>query len=300
MSWVDAKDEFSGMQTLLQAALGYASSRKKLVASIIVDARVALTAFQHVSHFCKYARLLVEESQEARLKSRLAQSCFGLDPFSLPVTKNHQFLQMDENAYRDWLVWIFEIFAERWGENGLLSIYKWLFDEESISRLDRVTANDLEGPVIKREEPVMHGNEGRRGRLDILIQFRKARLVRHIEVKVNSAESESPTFAKHDGYVKSLNENEEFRGYDIRHILLVTQAAQPNYPVESGVSFYPVTWRNLAYRLRHLAVSEEIPRLIGGVILLFCALIEQRLLGLTRDSRDQLQYLRQEGAEYGS
>ena len=275
---IDAANAFDSLQAFVQAAANHAGfSKRQHECSVLT----AISGFQGCEQFAKVAQALESECSEARLHSPIADK-LGADPFSLPITLHRQFQKFKENDYSDWLAWVLQVLCQE--VDYPINLCERLF----LGETQQTVLNDKEVPKIQRESPLKKGHEGQSGQADLLVSFKDNGLLRHIEVKVTSAELAD--LVKHQGYVDSLDE--EYSGFGIRHILLVTKSARKDYPVDGrDHSFTALTWAELCQRFRHVVQDTKMTILSASIAMLFCGLVEQQLLGIQKDSIAQLKHL---------
>lgn len=142
---------------------------------------------------------------------------------------------------------------------------------------------EYEVPLIQREFPVEEGHAGHAGRLDLFIHFAKVGLTWNIEVKKGTAEEAD--LAKNIGYSNALAATRQYR--HCRHLLLVTEHEKEKYD-----EFCPVRWEELCVRIRKWIMSHRDGGLESAMLLLLCAIIEQKLLGIALGSIRQMEYIR--------
>lgn len=206
---------------------------------------------------------------------------FGLDPFSLPISEHRHLRKLNENDYSDWLAWTLRVLCINSSNPYSLC------DELFFDRKSSINTDDKNPLIITREYIVEKGHEESSGRLDLLIHSKSLSKYIHIEVKVFDAESAD--LKKNDGYADSLDE--QFPDC-VSHVLLVLDHQNVSYRHgKKDHEFKVVKWIDLSRRLRRIALNESSPSLIPGITLFFCSIIEQKLLGITKDSLMQFDYL---------
>ena len=275
---IDAVNAFESLQAFVQAAVTHAGFSKRQYGCSVL---AAISGFQGCEQFAKTALALESECREARLHSPIADK-LGADPFSLPITLHRRFQGLNENDYSDWLAWVLQVLCQE--VTDPIKLCERLFFGE----MQQTVLNDKEVPYIQREIPLKKGHEGQSGRADLMVLFKDNGLLRHIEVKVTPAESAK--LGKHIGYVESLDE--DYKGFSIRHILLVTKSSRESHPVPGrDHSFTALTWAALCQRLRQVVQDTKMTTLSASIAMLFCGLVEQQLLGIQKDSIAQLKHL---------
>ena len=275
---IDAVNAFESLQAFVQAAVTHAGFSKRQYGCSVL---AAISGFQGCEQFAKTALALESECREARLHSPIADK-LGADPFSLPITLHRRFQGLNENDYSDWLAWVLQVLCQE--VTDPIKLCERLFFGE----MQQTVLNDKEVPYIQREIPLKKGHEGQSGRADLMVLFKDNGLLRHIEVKVTPAESAK--LGKHIGYVESLDE--DYKGFSIRHILLVTKSSRENLPVPGrDHSFTALTWAELCQRLRQVVQDTKMTTLSASIAMLYCGLVEQQLLGIQKDSIAQLKHL---------
>lgn len=216
-------------------------------------------------------------AERSRRESPAARR-YGLDPFSLPVQRHRQFQDIHENDYSDWLDWILGLIQTCWDERDVAAIYSWLLlGQAAFSPANPTTTFDADEDRT-REVRVAKGHRGQSGRLDILRPLHRVEQVWHLEVKVGPGGD----LLKNDGYAESVRNRHD--GYSTHNVLLTTSGAV-------CMGFHPLKWEDLVRRLREFAVMDKVPSLLGGIVLLFCAVVEQQLLGILPDSPTQYRFL---------
>ncbi len=246
--------------------------------------------YENESNFFTIAKAVEGTYLQARLDSREAKR-FGMDPFSLSISE-HRFLRhgLDEEDYSDWLAWILKLMCV--GSKNPIRLCEEIFLSEELF-IEAIRENDQRHSPslqIEREYCVEKGHEECSGRLDILIHCESERRLMHVEVKVVSAESAD--LEKNNGYADSIDD--KYPEHHVHHVLLVTEHLKKSY-LAGGKNhpFHAVTWRQITQRLRRISMRETTSSLVAGVSLFFCGIVEQKLLGISRDSLLQLQYLQE-------
>ncbi|MGE5645068.1 MAG: hypothetical protein ACM336_04685 [Acidobacteriota bacterium] len=188
------------------------------------------------------------------------------DPLQSLGFQKHRWLGPHrEEAYSDWLEWIFAQLQPR----------------QTLAALGITDAETLEACTdaqctAQRELVVPEGHEGSGGRLDLVIRF-GGRVLIVVEVKRNGAEGSD--LGKQKGYQKWIDRQPERWKHNI---LLVTEATGEEYDGE----FRPRTWADLCIELRRAAISfcKKSPPMIAAMILAFVGAVEQCLLGFAANA----------------
>ncbi len=238
--------------------------------------------------FYEAADELAKEPEALLIRSR---EILGLhdDPIDISLSSHRQLQDLDENAYSDWLAWILQQVARR--RSRPLRFFEALFSAptERSPTPDPESEREKISWTVHREYPVPEGHEGHSGRLDILVEAGQTERAWHIEVKV--CDADSADLGKHGGYAESLK---EYR--NCNHILLVTEHRYDRYPVDPdaprGQSFVPLRWKDLCLRLRSWVAKSDQKGLTEATALFFCAMVEEKLLGISPRSLRQMKYIR--------
>lgn len=245
----------------------------------------AAAIFYQAEAFGKAAQRLTDSANDL-LKRSGCRLGLAADPFRLPINTHRQLQSLNENAFSDCLAWVFEFACEQ--------IDRPLLFFETILRQDAHPESGLqqhsqEVPTIRREVSVPHGHDGQTGRLDLLVDFKRAKRTWHIEVKRYGAEQAD--LGKNPGYVRWLDSCFT----NCEHILLVTRAGEITYE-----RFRPLTWKELTLRIRSWVANSPQQRLAEAMLLFFCALVEQKLLDITKGSLRQIAYIEKSMEEFNA
>ncbi len=202
-----------------------------------------------------------------------------LDPFVLSVPTNRQLKELNENALSDWLAWTLELALAQSTQPIALCVA--LFES-------RIQIGDNPGgahrAVITREEWVAGGAPGQSGRTDILIEFPDAKKAWLIESKVSDAEHADLTPLVN--YRNSIIQKLGYR--DVEAILIVMGHNDQYYD-----NFWALSWEKLCVNIRRWIISNPNGSLDQALMLLFCAIVEQFLLRISKGSMRQVEYLTQ-------
>jgi hypothetical protein len=200
-----------------------------------------------------------------RLRTVLDESNKRLTPFKDPLLVDfgtHRWLKSErEEAYSDWLQWVLQRLKTPSRVFGVLGI-------TSAQKSDR-------SPVLVREVRVPHGHSDREGRLDLLITCGDEALV-YVEVKLGAAEDADT--GKQQGYRKYLEQQTRVPVANRHAILLITDAAKPEY-----AGFTPLRWSDVCVRLRRMVsvMVAENDLIVAGMTLAFVGAVEQNLLRIS-------------------
>jgi hypothetical protein len=229
-----------------------------------------------------YKCLINEYDKEFQLA--ISESNMLLSPFGEPLCLNfglNRWLNGErEEAYSDWLAWLFES----------LSVEEIL---EVLSIVDTEFVNSIKWQPIKskkiiREFTVDKGNDEASGRLDIFIIFDNVAAI-VVELKKGAASS-SDTY-KQQGYFKSILE----RKIPFYPLLMVTESSDKIID-----NFYVLEYQEFCISLRRFVLDRKLD--CRGVvylsfILALAATIESNFLGLStvysRFNVKTQQYLKQ-------
>jgi hypothetical protein len=192
----------------------------------------------------------------------LVQSNECLSPLAEPLTcldlSEHRWLaNQREEAYSDWLQWIFTQLTP----SEILRVLGVRDD-----RMEAIVCG-CHNVSVHRERWVAFGHEGATGRLDLMISFDdEAPLV--VEVKLSDAEHADT--GKGTGYRKSVPSGAQL-------VLLVAEAEEEEY-----CGFKPRRWADVCIELRRVAADMiSGGRLLpAAMFLAFVAAVEQNLLQL--------------------
>jgi len=237
----------------------------------------AIAAFEKAAPFFEAAKASMQTAR-CRLQLSGERLGFEIDPFLLPISSHRQMRLLNENAYMDWFAWVLDVACEN-TPHPLSLCTKILLDEEPSPQ---ASGGYGDKPKIMRELPVDKGDEGRAGRLDLLIVFPDKKSVFHIEAKV--VDAESAYLDKNDGYSSYLEKY--YQG--CRNFLLTTGCQKSSY---SG--FVSLTWDEICARIRQWVAERSGHGLSNAMLLLFCAIVEQQLGALKVGSTAQIAYLEQ-------
>jgi len=195
--------------------------------------------------------------QRLRLDRILARSNHRFAPIGDPLTinfgLNRWLIAEREEAYSDWLAWIF-------GEIGTNHLLTLLFGQSPPHGFDG-------NPTVKREECVPEGHIGHSGRLDIVLRFVNAVIV--IEVKM----PEATNLEKHQGYRSWLDHQPE----KIKLAFLITVGNI----VDKHGGFASLSWGTLCGRMRQILprLIQEQCIILAAIVGAFVGAVEQNLLG---------------------
>lgn len=181
------------------------------------------------------------------------------EPLAQRIGLNRWLAGAREEAYSDWLKWLFEEMNA--GELvKVLSIHELSPSSEAQAR-ERVH--------VARETVVEEGHEGQSGRIDLILELGSWAVVT-IEVKKGDAGSADPNTLR--GYRKSVED--QFCSKPKAFILLVSSSN------EEGVEGFKVRrYDDICRNLRRLAISWLNHRLLASAIMLMVvAAIESNLL----------------------
>ncbi len=224
---------------------------------------------------------ILREIEFRELGAVVRQSNELLKPLGEPLQRNlalnRWLLGAREEAYSDWLAWLFT----------------QMTNEELASVLSLPKLRDLKfgtsQPRAEREIRVDHGHESRSGRLDILLHLQDLAII-VLEVKLGSdivADTK-----KQVGYIKSIELDPTFCKLSRNYIILLTKSEKD---VIDGfeVREYAILCRNLR-RLATAWISQE-KLFAATAMIMIVASIEHNLLhmSLHRDffSEDTLSHL---------
>lgn len=212
----------------------------------------------------KYANIKAQ-----RLKNLIEKSEQFIYPLQEPLKTNfslHRWLARDrEEAYSDWLAWVFS-------------------ELKSAERIARVLYEDLtllpeefllckEHCTSEREVWIPTGHKGRSGKLDCVLRFGKDAII-VLEVKVIGADSADTI--KQAGYRQWLEEQSET--IKLQPILIATSGDQQ----KEYEGFKLLHWRDLCKNLRNILpeIIKESRLTSAAIIAGFVSAVEQNLLGL--------------------
>jgi hypothetical protein len=253
-------------------AVGYADTFHEW-ASLGADLRWRPSGLSICSSFAgliESARAL-REAEFRELRDLLKWSQERLEPLGEPLSQdiglNRWLARAREEAYSDWLKWLFEQMNA--GE---------LFKALSLREFYPEDQTRVQEPVrVVRELIVKEGHEGQQGRIDLVLQLGQWGVV-VLEVKRNDADSADTR--KQLGYENSIENDPAFRDMRKSYVMLATSSSRD--VVDSfDVRRYAVFCRNL----RRLAIKwmhSKPPRLfVAAVTLIVAATIEGNLLRLS-------------------
>jgi hypothetical protein len=200
--------------------------------------------------------------ENERLVNLLDESTRILQPLSDPLVEDfgaHRWLQAErEEAYSDWLAWIFSRLgtAER-----ILAV---LGEDRSPGQWGQLEAS------VVREYHVEAGHIDRTGRVDIHLEFQNAAVI-WIEVKLTSAEDAD--MKKNAGYRLSQEARHEA---DKRRFSIAITGSQQDY---DGFEFR--SWRTICVGLRRAALDLRHDEAVNtaAMTLAFVGAVEQNVLG---------------------
>jgi hypothetical protein len=210
-----------------------------------------------------------------QLEKVVDQSDNRLRPLGEPMKQDfglHRWLAgAREEAYSDWFQWLF---AQMSGKDlaNVLSLPKLVEDLDSDILSEQVR--------VDREVLVLHGHEGRLGRIDILLRLGDHAVV-VLEVKLGSA-FESDT-AKQEGYFRSIEYS--FAGEKRYYVLLVTEEEKPTAEYDGKLHKFDVrTYPSICRNLRHIVGKKwmgDQTLFVGALVLMVAAAIETNLLRMS-------------------
>ncbi len=181
------------------------------------------------------------------------------EPLAQRIGLNRWLAGAREEAYSDWLKWLFEEMNA--GEHiKVLSIHELSPSGEAQAR-ERVR--------VAREPVVEEGHEGQSGRIDLILALGGWA---DVAIEVKKGDAESADTKKQRGYRKSVEK--QFGSLPKAFILLVTSAN------DTEVAGFEVrTYDEVCRNLRRLAISWLDQRLLASAItLMVVAAIESNLL----------------------
>ena len=187
------------------------------------------------------------------------------DPLMVDVGLNRWLREDREEAYSDWLAWIFE-------QLTAIDVLRML----GIDDPELVVNGESKKFKVQREYFISAG------RLDLLLTLDQSALI-VVEVKKSSAENAET--AKQAGYFDWLgSQPHRYR----RPLLLITDASEEEYE-----EFSPVRWSDLCLRLRRLLLSmkTDLDLVKKAMILAFVSAVETNLLNLVVPPADEIQRL---------
>jgi hypothetical protein len=187
------------------------------------------------------------------------------DPLMVDAGLNRWLREDREEAYSDWLAWIFEQFAA-------IDVLRVL----GMDKPELVVDAGSKKFKVDREYSISAG------RLDLLLTLDQSVLI-VVEVKKSSAENAET--AKQAGYSGWLN-SQPYR-YS-KGLLLITDASEEDYE-----QFSPIRWSDLCLRLRSLLLRLEtdLDLVRKAMILAFVSAVETNLLNLVLPPADEVQRL---------
>jgi hypothetical protein len=215
-----------------------------------------------------YARAL-REAEFRELGDTIAQSNARLSPLCEPLTQsiglNRWLARAREEAYSDWLKWLFE----QMNAGELINV----LDLHELNPRDPELAQ--QSVHVVRERVVEQGHEGHQGRIDLILQLGQWAVV---TVEVKKGDADTADTEKQLGYKDSIKGDLSFQDMKMAFILLVsgsTRKAVDGFEVRN----YRVFCRNI----RRLAINwMHCQRLFAAAItLMIGATIETNLLRLS-------------------
>lgn len=213
------------------------------------------------------------EQEGERLDELLDKSDKRLCPLGDPLRVDfgaHRWLRGDrEEAYSDWLAWI----LKGLGSAGRIFRVLGLEKPEVVSRCGGIRAN------VKREQTVTEGHRGKRGRIDIVVNFEGMAVI-GVEVK-RLARADRADTGKHPGYKRWLEKREElFKDA----VLIAIDGERDNY---SGFTLR--TWAQVCLELRRMSlILRDESLIVAAMILAFVGAAEQNILALRAHGRPVL------------
>jgi hypothetical protein len=196
---------------------------------------------------------------------------FG-EPLSLEFGLNRWLRGEREEAYSDWMEWLFK----KLSTNEIIELLCVDPNHEVARRIEK-----LPNPSkVRREVPVRKGHEGASGRLDLVIEFEKQAVV-VIEVKVVDAQSADT--GKQKGYIESL---QELNPHSYPILLVVDQLDKDTQPKKVD-GFQVLSYRKLCLGLRNFVFkNKRDPRgyVFLSFVLALAATIESNLIGMSAES----------------
>jgi hypothetical protein len=231
---------------------------------------VTLPSWDSARRLVRSAELLDDYARQ-HLQGALARSDAQLAPLCEPLRLNlgaHRWLSADrEESYSDWLAWIIQGMT---GAAEILPLFG-LGDEETIHELGAVESVVLEGTTsVVREETIKDG------RTDIRVSFGTRGLLL-IEVKVQRPGRDLLSQLKREWQWTKQQEG--------RKLLVLLGVEDPAQKI-GKFEFAFTGWQTLCMRLRRNADSvKQLDVMRAATILIFCAAVEQNLLGLSARPR---------------
>jgi len=208
-------------------------------------------------------------TQRARHLEHLVESCSERfapvgDPLAVGFGLNRWLSECREEAYSDWLAWVLQ-------ELGSAKLVSYLLFGWATETLNSGWAEHY---IVDREVWVPEGHRGHAGRLDCVLRFGDDAVV---VLELKKAEAESADTAKHEGYLKWLNNQPQ----PVKKAVLIASATND---VQAYGGFDLLRWKDLCRRARYLIpVLLEEKRLQLSFVSVFCAFIgavEQNFLRL--------------------
>lgn len=215
----------------------------------------------------------LDQEERIPLQALLQRSHALLRPFGEPLTLNfglNRWLSgAREEAYSDWLAWLF-------GQLRPLEIRQVLHIQDS-HPVYSIIATFPNAPVtVRREVGVGQGHEGAAGRLDLTLTIGQEAVIA-LEIKCGDAQSADT--AKQEGYFDDL----KAQGWPFYPVLLVTEASQ-----EEVHRFTVLRYKDFCLALRQFVVEnkhDERGYVFLSFVLALAATLEMNMLGLNVTAR---------------
>jgi hypothetical protein len=222
----------------------------------------------------------LRNAEHAEVAELIKRSDERLKPLGEPLARriglNRWLVRAREEAYSDWLKWLFEeMNAEELikvlGIRELCTVTRPQLPIEEILTKER--AHDA--VRVARENVVEEGHEGQQGRIDLSLELGTWGLV-IVEVKKGNADSADTK--KQEGYRKSIEK--QFPETPKAFFLLASTSSQP---ITHDFRFQP--YEVFCRNLRRLAIKwiDSQRHLAAAITLTITAAIETNLLGYALD-----------------
>lgn len=236
-------------------------------ASLCAPAQSSWTPVAHMIHTAEAEALKLESGLLALISASDAsfRSISLRDPLMVDAGLNRWLREDREEAYSDWLAWVFE----------------------QLTAVDVLRVLGIDNPEL-----VVHARSKKftvqreyfipAGRLDLLLSLDQSVLI-VIEVKKSAAENAET--AKQAGYFKWLDSQpQRYR----KPLLLITDASEEEYQ-----QFSTIRWSDLCLRLRGLLLRLEtnLDLVKKAMIIAFVSAVETNLLNLVVPPADEVQRL---------
>ena len=186
------------------------------------------------------------------------------DPLLVDAGLNRWLREDREEAYSDWLAWIFE-------QLTCTDVFRVL----GIDDCDFV-ADGSNTPKVEREVFIPAG------RLDLVLSLGQSVL---IVIEVKKASAENAETEKQAGYFKWLDSQPQWYR---KPLLLITDASDEDYQ-----GFCPIRWSHLCLRLRKLLLRSgtDLDLVKKAMLLAFVSAVETNLMKLVVPPADDVQRL---------